>query len=310
MAEADNTLAGLVQMNDQNLADLDVSDLLQDAPLLSVLYAQSASNGTLHKYTKETVAAGAGFRALNAGIANAAPQEELVTDTLKLLDASFSRDKGLAMGYGKGKDAYMAKEMMKSVRASFFALESQILAGTNANASGFNGLADDMADLNDAFVVDATGASAGTGSSCYLVREGMDAVSVIMGNDGNLDVGEIYETEKLDGSSNPYTALAIAILGWGGLQVGSIYDAARIANLTAETGKGLTDDLIASAISKFKAGRQPSYIVCNRRSLMQLQKSRTATSTTGAPAPFPIEAFNIPIISTDGIGNTETLLTT
>ena len=29
-----NTLAGLVQFNDQNLADLNVSDLLDDAPLM------------------------------------------------------------------------------------------------------------------------------------------------------------------------------------------------------------------------------------------------------------------------------------
>ncbi len=56
MAEASNTLAGLVQMNDMNLADIDVSDLLDASPLLQVLNAVPASNGTLHKYLKQTVA--------------------------------------------------------------------------------------------------------------------------------------------------------------------------------------------------------------------------------------------------------------
>jgi hypothetical protein len=43
MAEAWNTLNGLIQFNDKNLADLNVTDLLQDAPLLQVLHAQPAS---------------------------------------------------------------------------------------------------------------------------------------------------------------------------------------------------------------------------------------------------------------------------
>ena len=43
MAESYNTLAGLVQFNDKNLADLEISDLLDDAPLMQVLHAQAAS---------------------------------------------------------------------------------------------------------------------------------------------------------------------------------------------------------------------------------------------------------------------------
>ena len=59
MAESFNTLAGLVQFNDKNLADLNVTDLLDDAPLLKVMFAQPASNGTLHKYLKQTTASSA-----------------------------------------------------------------------------------------------------------------------------------------------------------------------------------------------------------------------------------------------------------
>ncbi|MBA7711875.1 hypothetical protein ES703_120842 [subsurface metagenome] len=43
------------------------------------------------------------------------------------------------------------------------------------------------------------------------------------------------------------------------------------------------------------------------RSLGQLQDSRTATNPTGAPAPFPESAFNVPIFDTTAITNTEAL---
>jgi hypothetical protein len=59
----------------------------------------------------------------------------------------------------------------------------------------------------------------------------------------------------------------------------------------------------------FPASRGPNYVVMNRRSLGQLQRSRTATNPTGAPAPFPQEAFGVPIVVTDQINSTETLLT-
>jgi hypothetical protein len=45
----------------------------------------------------------------------------------------------------------------------------------------------------------------------------------------------------------------------------------------------------------------------SRRSLFQLQSSRTATNATGAPAPIPVESHNIPIAVTDSIVDTEKL---
>ena len=86
MAEAWNTLAGLVQFNDQNLADLMISDLLDDSPLLQAMAAVPASNGTQHKYLKQTVASSNAFRAVGAGLTKTPSSDELVTDTLKILD--------------------------------------------------------------------------------------------------------------------------------------------------------------------------------------------------------------------------------
>ena len=104
------------------------------------------------------------------------------------------------------------------------------------------------------------------------------------------------------------TALCRDIGGHLGIQVGSKYAVARIANLTADSGKGLTDSLLADALSLFPSSDQPTHIVMNRRSLTQLRKSRTTYSPIGEPAPRPSEYEGIPIVTTDAITNTETLL--
>ena len=190
MAETDNTLAGLVQMNDQNLADISVTDLLQDTPVLQVINAVPASNGTLHKYLKETTAAGSEFRDVNTGIINSAGAETLVTCTLKYNDGSFYRDVAVARGFTGGVDAYMEKQIMKALKASMVGLEKQLLqstSGTSGDADGFSGLPSySFVDgLTDDMVVDAGGAG---GRSVWLIRSTEDDCSVVAGNDGNINM--------------------------------------------------------------------------------------------------------------------------
>lgn len=310
MANVYTTLADLVKINDQNLADLDVSDLLDEAPLLKRLFAQTASNGTEHKYLKQTGEPAVGFRDANDGRENKASADTLVTVTLKILDASFACDKALADAYRKGRDAYIAREANRHLRAAFKEAEQQIFYGTGNDAAGFAGLAtnalfDALADT--ATVVNAGGTTASTGSSCWLFRTNENACSLITGEDGEMKIGESV-VQRVAGATGFYPAYWTPITAWLGLQLGGVYDIVRIANLTADSGKGLTDALISTAISKFKASGAPNLIACSRRSLRQLQSSRTATNPTGAPAPFPQDSFGIPIVVTDQIVDTETLL--
>jgi hypothetical protein len=318
MAEATNTLAGLVQMNDQNLADIDVTDLLQDAPVLAVLNAVAASNGTLHKYLKQTVKAGAEFRDVNTGVANAASQDELVTATLKYLDGSFHRDVAIAQGFTAGVQAYMSKEVIRAMRSMFQGLELQILGGTGVDADGYSGLPNySFVDgLDDSMVVNT--ASGAGGRSCWLIRSTEDDCSVVAGNDGNVSVevpmsGDMPAVQKIMTNVSTgagYNAYNAAMGGWFAMQFGSKYSVGRIVNLDSTTSNTLTDDLISEAISKFPAQRQPTMIVLDRVLLQELQDSRTATTTTGAPAPFPESSFNVPIIVTDQLATGESAITT
>ena len=309
MAEATNTLAGLVQLNDANLDSLMVSDLLDDSPLVASFYSKAASNGTVHKYLKQTTASGAAFRALNAGLVKTYSQDTLVTDTLKLFDASFTFDRGRISG--QVNHDVLGLELARSLRAAFFGIESQIIYGTGAAAGGFAGFVDNtqLDALADAMVYNAGGTTADTQTSVFLIRDGDDDAALILGNDGQMDISDPFDTfdyEDPSTDAKKYPAVGVSVTGWAGLQIGSAQSVARIANLHASDATSqLTDDMLYEALALFPAGRQPNKIAMNRQSLKQLRDSRTATNVTGAPAPRPTEVEGIPIIVTDAIVNTE-----
>ena len=314
MSDTFQTLADLIKINDRNASEVDgISDILDDAPLMGRLAAAVASNGTQHKYLKQSGAPTVGFRAVNAGRANSVSADTLVTVDLKLMDASFAVDMALADSYKAGTEAYIAREARRHLRAAMFAVEQQIINGTGIDADGFTGLAEALTldGLADTMVVGASGTTAGTGSSVYLLRTsdlGTD-FQAVAGNDGELEIGDSVVQCLTDADGKHYTGYWTPIQGYFGVQIGSAYSVGRICNLTEDSGKGLTDVLIYEALSRFPASRQPNLIVMNRRSQKQLRASRTATNATGAPAPLPKDVEGIEIIVTDAITSTETLLT-
>ena len=309
MADSLITLADLVKINSMDVVDNDISDLLMDAPFIRALAADTASNGTSHKYIKESTAPVVGFRSVNDGREHSHSSDTLVTIDLKILDASFHVDKSIADAYTKGgPDALMAREAARHLRAAFAVGEQQLLYGTDNESDGFLGLADaaTLDHVDDAKVIGAGGATAC--SSVFAIRsvDSLSDMALITGNDGNIEVGERFE-QFVEGDNGKFPAYCQSISGWMGLQLGSIHSVARLANIN-DTTKKLNDSLLAQLLSLFPASRPATMLVMNRRSLAQLQASRTATNATGAPAPYPTEAFNVPIIVTDSIVNDETTL--
>lgn len=315
MADSFLTLADLIKLNDMNLADLQVTDLLQDAPLLAALAADVASNGTNHSYLKETGAPVVGFRAVNTGRENSVDADTKVSIALQILDASFAEDVAVCNAYTRGgAPAYLARRSKRHLKAAFAGAEKQILYGTGNDSDGFVGLAD--AETLDSIthtetVFNAGGTTVNGASSVYLIRTNDDGndCTVITGQDGQIDISDYVTIEKTDGTGKHYPAFYVPICGWLGLQIGSKYSVVRIANLTAESGHTLTDDILSQAMELFPASRGPTLIGMSKRSRGQLQRSRTATNATGAPAPTPTEYEGIPIICSDQIVNTEAILT-
>ena len=105
---------------------------------------------------------------------------------------------------------------------------------------------------------------------------------------------------------------------WVGLAIGNVHCVGRIFNLTAEAGKGLTDALIARAMSQFPTGYLPDAIFVSRRSDFQLAASRPRTnySLPASARPgntVPITDYTagsyqgIPIIPTDSIPDNQAI---
>ena len=167
------------------------------------------------------------------------------------------------------------------------------------DAKGFPGFLD---VLDSTMVVDAAGTGSAT-TSAWLAHLGKTGVRYVGGNEEIPKFGEWLETMLQDGSSNPYRGWFNNISGYIGLQLGHSKSVCRIKNITA--AKPLTYALISKAWSLFPAGMKPNAIFVNSNGWQTLQASLTATTPTGLPAPFPEEAFKMPIIVTDGITSTE-----
>lgn len=306
MAYDPMALADLAVFNKRDLADIDVRDLLDDAPLLQVLSAVPATNGNLHYYFKVTGAPVVGFRSANDGREEDSTVRTGVTVTLTILDASFSIDQAVANAYIRGAEAAIGMELREHMRAAFFKLESQVIGGTvEGDAAGFAGLADAMSALGGQ-VTSAGGATALT--SVYLIRSGEADCSLVAGMGGNIEVGETV-TQRISGATTGTLPVYYTpVTSWYGLQVGSTLSVGSIVNIDAGSNT-VTDDLIYTNLAQWPSGRQPNYIVMNRRSLEQLRSSRTATNATGTPAPRPADVEGIPIIVTDAIGNNQSAVT-
>lgn len=298
-----------------DLSDAEVTDLTQAVPLVDMLQLERSSNGETHKYSKETGAPTVGFRAPNTGREFSKSADTLVTVTLKVLDFSWAVDKAVADIWRKGgKEALIAREGLRHLKQAMVKYEKQLIYGTNAthgDTAGFTGMvnASTVDAIADPMVVNAGGTTANTGSSLWALALGPNDVMGVVNGDGEFEIGDTTVQDFQDGDGKHYPAYYTPACTWLGLQVGSAYSMGRICNLTADSGKGLTDDLISELLSRFPITHKPTALFCNRRSLKQLQQSRTATNPTGAPAPFPDSAFGVPLITLESIVNTEALLT-
>lgn len=287
-----------------------VDQVLAHAPLLKILPARAVDSNNF-VYTKKTANPATGFRDINSGLENTAGSYSRVTVDLKYYDASFAMDVAAAEIDDRGVDHVLTIEAISHLQSAMASIESQIFygTGTGGNADGFDGFLDqsNLDGASDAQVVNAGGTTATTGQSTYLIAAGTPDLEVLWGESGQISVGPRMKVRNFPGTG-VYWQYAHEIGTWCGLKIGRNQSVVRIANVTEDAGKGLTDDLISEAISIFPAELQATHIVTGRRSLGQLQQSRTATNPTGAPAPFPESAFGIPIVVTDNLLENEAII--
>lgn len=314
MADTLTSIADLVKINDANLSPNESSDLLQDAPLIAVLGAETASNGTTHKYLKETGAPVVGFRAPNAGADISTDADTLVSVDLKFLDAKTVLDEAIVKGQSaRRREDIIARKNKRHLRESFAVLERQLFYGTGKDSGGFAGICDNSGynGLTDEMVLGAGGTAAESGptmlTSVFFFRAGEDEARVLLGEEGNISIGDTF-LAPLVVSSKSLICYWTPISAWAGFAFGSKYSVGRICNIDVSDGTthGLTDALLSKMFERFPASKRPTHIALNNKAGGTLQRSRTATSDSGKEADWPKDWQGIPLVYTDQIGFNET----
>jgi hypothetical protein len=282
-----------------------IEESIKAHPEMTLAYARTIK-GINYRTLVRTALPTVGFRNVNEGSATSKGTYENRLVECFTLNPIWNCDVAAADAYEDGAPAFIAMEGMGMTEAAIRTLCTQFYygAGANGDAKGHPGLID---SLDATMTVDAGGTTASTGSSVWAVRFGLQDVCMVWGNRGDIQLADVVTQQILDTNNNPYMAYVQSLLARPGLQVGRLQSVGRIKKLTADTGKTLTDALISQLLEKFPAGMPPDVLFMSRRSLGQLQRSRTATNPTGAPAPFPSEAFGVPIAITDSILDTESL---
>jgi hypothetical protein len=221
-------------------------------------------------------------------------------------DVAKAHDAGLADIQAIESSGLMLQKMLSAGTQIWYGINS-----TLGNADGHPGALQTYD--SSGMVVDAGGTTESTASSCWLVKFGSQHVQMLVGDEGRIDLSD-WRVETI--SSVP--SHVADLIGFMGCQFINPYSVARIKKLTADSGKGLTDSLIAQALAKYPVGIVPDAIFCSRRSRQQLQISRSVVlngpttrgggqQTMSNIAPLPTEAFGIPLYATDSIVDTETL---
>lgn len=318
MADAYPTLLDLaLKHNADQMAGLIEQNLLR-YPEAKLIPARTIVGTTYKTFLRSDYAA-PGFRNVNQGVQSLKSTYDEKLVQCFFLDGHAQIDEAVAGADDNNIASQMQLEAEGLVKGALRTLGQQVWDGTlSRDAKGFPGA---RQIVDSSLVVDATGTTASTGSSCYLLIKGVQYGTFVLGNErifglpawGRQRIGDPNDSTK------HLMAWITNIAGWVGFQWVNKYCVGRIKNLTNDSGKGLTDALIAQLISVFPddADLSNATLFMTRRSAYQLQKSRSATSvsnlgnrTSGGvdiQAPWPTDSNGISIEITSGITNTETI---
>ena len=254
-----------------------------------------------------------GFRAVNEGVEPTKSTYVNKQFECFYYDGQMEIDNATASMDDQGPAHALAMEEDGHSRAFMLTTGKQFYygRGTGGDAKGFPGAVE---ICDSTMVVDAGGTTADTASSVYAVVVAPKFFELIFGQNSVLQMGE-WRKQTITRNSKELTAYKNAMEGWVGSAFYSKYAVARIKKLTADSGKGLTDTLLAQLLGKFPVGVKPTHLFMSRRSRQQLQIARSVTlfgQGSGRPsqptiAPVPTEYDGVPIIATDSILDTEAL---
>jgi hypothetical protein len=219
-----------------------------------------------------------------------------------IFNPRWESDKAVADRSPGGPNPIIAEEAAAVLESSWEHLGKQFYYGLENDPEGFPGLIS-IYDV-DTMEVDATGSTAGEKTSVWAFRLNRNQTQFLLGVDGTLDVSDIDIRDITDDDGKRFEAYVQSLLAHIGMKVSDMRSVGRIKNLTKDTGKGLTDDLIMELILKFPTNQPPDVLFMNTIQREELRQSRV-TDLLVSP-PVPTSSHGIPIVATDAIKQGET----
>jgi hypothetical protein len=283
-----------------------IEESLQAAPEVAT-FASRAIKGTSFKTLLRTGLPTVSFRSLNEGLDSSKSTFEEKLVQCFIVGGLLEVDKSAASGFDGGTAELQAIEGAGVMEQALRTIGTQVFYGTLAK--GFPGL---LHLYSSEYEVDANGSTAKT--SAWAVRFGPQAVQMIFGNETPFALSPWKDGYAEDSDGKKFPAWLADLNAWVGLQCVSKHAVGRIKDIGTDSGKGMTDALVAELMSKWY-GPPPDVLFMNRRSAYQLQTSRSVTimasgsqkpaGNLGVIAPAPTESNGIPIVVTDQISSDE-----
>ena len=319
------TLLDVARLRDNDPVVGLIQENLLAAPELATFMSRTIP-GTMYQSPVVSGQSKGAFRAANQGVAltNVALEQRITQcfhyeNPVELDLAVDTASRGLGV-----PDLEMIVANQKTLTA-MQQIGAQVWNGTAVDGSGFAGCkqfipkytgSSQVAGASPIWV-DATGTTSGTATSVYAVKFGLNFAHLVWGNDMTFGMSAFIDQQLTDAAGRKYMGRVAAIRAWVGLQLGNIYCAGRIGNITADSGKGLTDTLLGNLIRQFPVGVIPDAIFMSRRSAAQLAQSRPRTGfftpgvVTNTKLTIPVSSYSvsdyegIPIYRTDQIPDTD-----
>lgn len=295
-----------------------IEELTNISPELGVFPVDDLGPGqlqyeTLHRTARPSVAfasAGEGFDASKSSL-------KLVQHECFRFGGRIECAKHIADNWRRGGAAgYQAFESKGVMEAALKTIGRQIWDGVSTDAKGFPGLKA-FTPKGGTYSYDAAGTTATTASSVYMVKFGEEFITLMAGRARNasniIELPDFIIESILDAASKKMWGYTSELSSYLGLQTAAPHSVVRVLNLTADSGKTLTDAKLNAGMRLFPANFKPDAIFMSRRSLQQLQDSRTVTlygqgktrPDQELVAPVPTSFEGVPIVQTDNILNTD-----
>lgn len=298
------TIAELAAVN----AASDIAELIEQslkfAPEIGLLPSRIIT-GTEYNTIARTQLPKSSFRKLNEGVETGKSRYEPRKAQMRYLDGQLQVDRAAAQSDSRGVGRVLDWELAGQMEAHIRTLGAQLWYGTKAGGDS-NGPLGGIDVIEPTLVVDAGGTTDVTASSVWAVNISPRMLELLWGNDQVLTRKPWREQQVVDpAGTKRMTAFVNALEGWAGYSWVDKFSLGRIKKLTADSGKGMTDNLAYSLWAKFPSGRKPTHWVMSKRSREQLRLSRV---TSLIPTPeLPNTLTGLPIIETESILDTETL---